>query len=529
MPSRQLFISHRFGGGWATDFGPEATGLVPDQSGIVQLPWLVDAEDCLFEFDGGLRMAPGTTKLNSSQLESGATVMGIFDWWRQGTSGSPAQKRVAFVNDRIYVDDGSGNFSSVKTGLVAGAVPNFCTLDDFAILSNDASANVPMSYDGTTFQNLAGTPPNFSFAVKHKNTVFAAGVDSLPSRLYYCVPLNPEDWTNAGSGSIDIDPGDGDRITGLFSHRNELFVFKGPYKGSIHRITGSSSSDFARTTFIEGLGAVGQNSIFRYGDDVGFLWSDGSIRSLAATDQFGNYAEAALSRPISEWMRDNINFTQIKKAWAITDHNKGVCYISLPTFGSSTNNTILALDYRFSPARWTKIGINAASMCMTVDAGASNKQIPLLGGYDGYVRKWGQPTRSNDGTAFSYKVTTPFIDYGSPHITKTLAKASVGLSPHNNGDITFAWTRDNETEQTTTINQNGGAVLGTASANQFTLNNATTGKLGGARFLNRWYEAEEGGEFRSIQYRVSDSTNNEDLELHNIGAFIEAGAEDTTN
>ena len=80
---------------------------------------------------------------------------------------------------------------------------------------------------------------------------------------------------------LDIDPGDGDRITGLVSHKNELWVFKGPHKGSIHRITGTSNSDWARTTFIEGVGAVWQNSIFRFGDDIGFLWSDGSPRTPA--------------------------------------------------------------------------------------------------------------------------------------------------------------------------------------------------------------------------------------------------------
>ena len=71
MATKTQYIRHNFAGGFATDFGPNAD-LAVDKSGQVSIPFLVDAENLLFEFDGGPHKMPGTAKLNSVQMESGA-------------------------------------------------------------------------------------------------------------------------------------------------------------------------------------------------------------------------------------------------------------------------------------------------------------------------------------------------------------------------------------------------------------------------------------------------------------------------
>jgi hypothetical protein len=255
----QIIVNHIVGGGWATDFG-EISDVAPDANGNVTVPFLVDARNILFTLDGGIRKMPGTAKLNASALESGAVIKGMFDYWQ----GAAAQHRVLHVGTKIKRDDADGTFIDLFTGLTADAVPSYTQLDDILIMASDNSGDVPRSWDGTTAQNLAGTPPNFSICETHKNRVFAAGVPGNTSRLYYCVLLDPEDWVGSGSGSIDIDPEDGDEIRAIISHRDELWVFKGPNKGSIHRITGSAPTggdSFARLTFARGVGAVGQNTV----------------------------------------------------------------------------------------------------------------------------------------------------------------------------------------------------------------------------------------------------------------------------
>ena len=525
MASQTQYIRHLFDGGWATDFGPNADHFV-DQNGQIRIPFLVDAENLLYEFDGGPHKMPGTAKLNSAQMESGAVIKGLFDYWDTGTGASSTQHRIVHVGTTIKRDDADGTFTDLFTGLQSGAVPSYSVLEDLLIMASDHVSDVPRSWDGTTAQNLAGSPPNFAVSITHKNRSWAIGVEANSSRLYFSALLDPADWTGSGSGSIDIDPRDGDRLTAIASHRGELWAFKGPYKGSIHRISGSAptgSDGFARNTFVNGVGAVGHNTLFRFADDLGFMWSDGSVRSLAATEKFGDFLETALSRPINvAFMNERVNIARLKHAWADTDDIRGIVVITLPIDANTNNNAVLAMDFRFSPVRWSFLsGLAAGCVASVVDQTNNDRRVIMLGGNDGHVRKWGQSTRTNDGTGISYKWTTPYFSYGSPVNMKTISAAAVGLQPKNDANITFGWSRDNDVQQTQTVTQGGTAIL-----DSFTLD---TDILGGGRFVDRFLELEEGGEFRSIQYQVVHSVNSQDIEVHAFMAAITAGSISTEN
>jgi hypothetical protein len=186
------------------------------------------------------------------------------------------------------------------------------------------------------------------------------------------------------------------------------------------------------------------------------------------------------------------------------------------------------MDFRFSPVRWSFLsGLAAGCVASVVDQTNNDRRIIMLGGNDGHVRKWGQATRTNDGTGISYKWTTPYLSYGSPVSMKTISVAAIGLKPSTNTNITFGWSRDSNVQQTQTVTQGGGAVLGpSTSGNVFTLDQS---KLGGGRFVDRFLELEEGGEFRSIQYQVTHSTNNEDVEIHALTTAITGGSISTEN
>jgi hypothetical protein len=99
MASKRLQFRHLFGGGWATDFGPSAD-VGPNQAGDVIYPWLNEAQNVYFELDGGPHKIGGTSKLNSSVIESGEEIRGLFDFWIQGTSRAPTQKRVVYAGRR---------------------------------------------------------------------------------------------------------------------------------------------------------------------------------------------------------------------------------------------------------------------------------------------------------------------------------------------------------------------------------------------------------------------------------------------
>jgi len=494
------------------------------------IPFLVDAENVLFELDGGPHKIGGASKLNSSAVAGGAAITGIYDYWKEGTAGAPVRKRVLNAGTVCMNDNNDGTFVNLFTGLVSGAIPNYSTFNDLLIIANDSGVDVPKSWDQVTAQNLAGSPPTFAFSVMHKNRQWAAGVQSNPSRLYYSINVDPTNWTGAGSGSIDIDISDGDQITGLASHMDSLWVFKGPNKGSIHRITGSSptgSDAFSRLTFVRGLGASWQNAIFPFSDDLGFVSQYGSVHSLSASQAFGNFEEAALSRPINiGWIRTHLNYNRLRNIWAVTDPLREVVYFTASWDASTTNNTVLAMDFRRAPEviAWSKINAySMASLGLFVDTAGLRRVMG--GGNDGFVRQLNIVDRSIDTTVgIGFKVTTPTVNYGNPLLIKTLERGSVGIAPKGNYNGTFGWMRDGNAQQTQTFSQSGADVLGPASVNQFTLG---TSALGGSTFVDRYMEFETGGEFRGIQYQVTDSVNYQDLELHSITTAITGGAEST--
>ena len=92
MPSRTQFLTHRFAGGWAPDYGKLVSGF-PNQTSEVRIPFVLEAENVFWQLDGGFRKIGGTTVIGS-QMESGAfPVMGIYDYWRIGTAGSASRRR----------------------------------------------------------------------------------------------------------------------------------------------------------------------------------------------------------------------------------------------------------------------------------------------------------------------------------------------------------------------------------------------------------------------------------------------------
>lgn len=533
MAEKRSYVRFLFGGGWATDFGPATDKQVAD--GILVLPFLKNAENVIYDFDGGPRKAPGTIRLNSSAMESGARVRGLFDAWFTGTSGSPAQHRIVHVSTKIKKDDADGTFTDIFTGVSNSSRPDYTMADDLLVIADDSN-DVPRSWDASTAQNLSGSPPNFGFSFWHKNRLWAAGVNANASRLHYSPYLDATNASGRGWGHIDVQPNDGDRISAIWSHQDSLFVFKGPYEGSIHRIIGTAPTGgdaFQRIDFsnAKGMTAASQRCVFPFANDLGFVTPNGTFHTLSTTAAFGDFDQAALSRPIATWIREHVNSSVMEDVAQVVTWSEDydIVLASLPIDSSTTNNAILMMDFRFAPVRWALWDdFTAASIVQVFDSGSANRNIVMAGSDDGFVEKHGQSTRTiAGGTGISYKVTTPHLTFGNPLVEKTLEMFSLGIQPRNDGNITAGFQRDDLAQDTVTIAQGGTSVLGTASANQFTLGTST---LGGARFVDRFRDLDDvPGEFRSIEFEVLNSVNNEDLELHSMGAIISVGSRTTEN
>lgn len=450
-----------WGGGWATDFGPSFPSA--PQGNALTIPFLLKADNVFYELDGAPHKIGGAALLNPiavKEFGNAVSFEGIFDYWKQGTTGTESQKRVAVVGTQYMKEDLDGTWDPIATGKESSKQPSFEVFNDHVIIATSSTVDVPVTWNQTTLANLGGSPPNFSFMVRHKNRIWAAGVAANPSRLYYSAAENDGDWTSAGNaGSMNIDPDDGDRIVGIASHKGELLVFKGPNRLSIHRITGSSPSDFSIVPFVTGVGGINHSSIFRVNDDLVYA-SPRGIHSLAATAAFGNYIEAFLSHPILSYYQDSLNHSVLSQVWGVNYQARGQAIWTFAASGGTTKNTYLVFDYRFQPGRWARWTNYVNANCLAIIQTSNRKHGLFAGTTTGFVEQLDQTVRSINSTiAYTAEVQTPFLNFGSSAVMKNAESVFVSLLPKGDYSMTFGYTRDTNAEDTISMSQGGGATL----------------------------------------------------------------------
>jgi len=470
VPDAKQKVVINIAGGWATDFGPAFTGA--PQGNALTIPFLPRADNVFYELDGGFHKVGGTAKFSAAQITESAaavTIGGLYDYWTQGTSGVEGQSVVLYAGTKyLSMDPTTGVTTVRKTGLESGKRPCFEVFKDQIILTTTSTVDAPQTWDqsaGST-SALGGSPPKFSVLAKHKNRLFAAGVATNGSRLYYCATLDATTWSGLDAGSIDIDPDDGDRITGLASHKNELLVFKGPNHLSIHRITGSAPTGtdaFARVPYVSGLGSLNHQGIFRVNDDLVFS-SPRGLHSLAATAAYGNYIEAFLSRPILSYYQDSLSHANggLNMNWGVNYQSRGLAIWTVPSSGT-TLDTYLVYDYRFQPGRWSRWTGYSNANCLAVVQDTNRRHRLYSGATDGWIRVLDQTSRSIDGTgAYAANVTFPFLNFGTSSVLKTAEDLFVSLVPKGSYDAGVAYTRDSSAEQTVSpaVSQAGSDPLG---------------------------------------------------------------------
>lgn len=488
------------GGGWNTEMGPSAK--VPFQGpGAGVVPWLVRMENAVYTQDGWPIKMPGGTRVNATATGATDHVMGLFDFWRSANGLFPTQRKVVYSGSAIYVEV-NGTLTSIQTGLETLKMPAFETMNDNLVMATDSDTDVPLTYDQTTVSNLGGSPPNFSFHVQHKDRMWAAGAANLRSRLYYSISGSAADWTGAGSGSIDVAPDDGDVITGLRSlYNNELVIFKGPNRGSLFRLSGSAPTGtdaFTLKPIVRGVGCTSHQAAILWGGDLLFPDHNG-LHSLAATEKFGDYSPSFLSAPIRSYWLGQLNHNRFGFMSGVPVVVGGYVLWTLTRSNAITNNAGLGLDFRFNPPRFF-LWPAALLASLAIVADTNHLMIPWGGNYTGRMLRLNQETRLWDTAAYTYTATMPFLAFADAFYDKQASKGHVELVPTNDANLTVAYTRDTNTQQSVAVNMATSVPTLATSSNQFTLG---TSRLGGN--LNAGLHAffDMAGSFKDIQIEFS--------------------------
>lgn len=498
MPhNRAQWVTHTIDGGWATDFGN--TVYASPQDGELRIPWLSKAENIKFTTSGAIEKYPGAYRIYDNPITSpvapngfteSSNITSVYEYSRAVGSIFTAKSLVAVCGGILY------DLSTLVPAQVGGIDRRASTpvhMKTFADLLIIGTGGSPSSWDGTTLQSLAGSPPTFLVSESHAGRHWVAGDDTNPSRLYYSVAGNPEDWVGVGSGSIDIDPGDGDSILGLLSWKKELWVFKGGSRGSIHRITGTSTADFSRTIFITGLPLAGPHAIFPVGDDFAFWTSRGTCHSLTTTANYGDYVQTYVNYPILSWCRNPANITggvTSSVFWqASTDQSQNITYTILNNsrVPRTTKSLLLMMDWRFVtsdnpyPRFSTLPLLNAQSVCQSAAAFDQNQKTPTFGTNEGFIYSELTEAAKNYGirasslTDYSYyesSISTPTLTYGPQVYQKTIQGIGVDLEIsqsesgfYNQGNLVTRVGGRKAPTHTTTFTYSGFTPLGTFMLN----------------------------------------------------------------
>lgn len=286
-------------------------------------------------------------------------------------------------NDINRSDENGGSITDITGGLTlpTDTFWQWKTFTGFAIGVNKgtgANTNPVKVLDGNNAVALGGSPPKAKYIEIWNNRVWL--VDAVNSnRIHGSALGNAEDWTTTGAAGriiIDIDPGDGDQITGIVAFRERLFIFK---RRRIYVISATANpvtdpANLRVDIFTSNIGCFSPYSIQPVLNDVLFL-SDSGVASLAQSE-FGELQSALLSTKVAELAEIKKNTDEIG-SMVLDDENQ--YWLSIP---ATSSPRLVAETYVF---HYDKIA-------------------------EGF-RRWTRFTGKITGTAFSEKLNTNFKQY----------------------------------------------------------------------------------------------------------------------
>lgn len=493
-------------GGW---YYRKEHNLIPDNG----------ASDCdnVIWHEGSLQKMFGYNNVNTTTLQSGAAGNGLIEFLQDSNN------LVGVVGTRIY--EGLQNAVPTVLSGVTLTTGLQCDMIEF----NNGTTNLivgvngtdaPWSFDGTTLQALAGSPPVGRWIEYFNNYVYMARHTNQANRLYYSALNSAESW-NTTDGTGDYFTFDGP-ITGLKSFGRQLVVFK---NDSIGVLTGYGVSDFVQVSrFINGVGCVAGHSIVeaKLGGPAGrevlvFLAHDG----IYAFDGTQNLIK--LSNPIERKFiggpdADRWNESRYANAVATFSNRYQWYILGLSDTGDTTNAFQLILDLsRFTETPDNKTAVphwpndGPVTNAITVRRNSDNREDIYFMGSDGFIYLFDPTLYNRDGSSYTAFWTSKIMDMEQTWILREVNGTFEQLGDFNTEIYVNA---DQETglgEMDTINTSNTGYVLDT----NFPLDTAT---LSGNDFLHLNAQITNHGRF--LQWTVRNDELNGRFNLQSMELLL---------
>ncbi len=348
------------------------------------------------------------------------------------TNGDGAQhrtvRRVAAINH--HGADGDGG---------AAAYQQFVYLCDGSLYKrlNVATETVTIwtADAGTLPVDVSGNIANMG--VKYRDRVVLAGLLDDPHNWFMSAVGDALNFdygatvtaTMAVAGNNTNAGEIGDTLTCLAPYSDDVMLMGGDHTTWIMR------GDPAARGIIDNLsyktGIAGPRA---------FAWDPkGNIHFFGAGTHWVMNAEGASPEAISRgrmdriWRALDLSTNEIILSWDVRREGLHICVVPW-TQGTPTHWFWDAKTNAYWPIQYP--GAMGPTAMLEFDADSPNDNALLLGGYDGYVRKYDSDATSDDGTAISSSVIfTPVQLGGSEQNTK--CQGATVIMGNNSGDATF--------------------------------------------------------------------------------------------
>ncbi len=259
------------------------------------------------------------------------------------------------------------------------------------------------------------------FCTIHDQHLVVAGDPSTPNTIYYSSTNDIDSFSGSGAGSVTLE----DKVVGLKSFRNELFIF---CQNSIFKLQNiNDSNSVAVVPVTKNVGCLDGKTIQEIAGDLIFLAPDG-FRTVAGTSRIGDVELGTISQAIQPIINDIATNADSLQFSSVVLRNKSQyrMFYSRVTDSQFVSKGVIG-TLRSNGFEWSEtLGISAPAI--TSGFTSSGVEKVYHGDRDGKIYNHNTGNSFN-GTDIEAEYQSPDYDYGDLGTLKTLDYVKIAFTP----------------------------------------------------------------------------------------------------
>jgi len=412
------------------------------------------ALNCILDEFGCLKKRLGYTQVGD-QITASADIIGLYYSKEVGKHLAVADDDGATpTNSDIYYNN-SGTWTKAEEDWTAGVRTRFTDFVGYVFAFNGTDSTKSSS-DGTSWgtTNLTDAP-TCKYGIPFQQRLYMAGDSTYPDRVYYSsVPSATQtiSW-DTSNDYFDVNPDDGDNITGFEKNSRHLLIFKhnGMYRWNGYSLesdriiaVGSSSQESIKT----------QDNVTYFANRYGVYKYDGGYPTC-------------ISRKIQDWI-DAIPAANLSTLTAETDQDHYYLSVGDVTV-DSVDYTNVVLVYNIPLKAWTVWSLSDEPKWIAKYESSSAEYIGF-GDDNGEIFRLNNGNGDDTTTPIEVQIETNPYDLGRPEEEKKFSEVYF-VTEKAKGGTSASYKINNETtpQELGIIKDDVGKIPSTAEGRKIAL------------------------------------------------------------